>query len=121
METPLDNVFEIDGECFFQIADENKLINYLFPYLIDDRSGIPIQPLECYLNLPEKMENPLLMSNVKWHQDQCQELQQLRHQKPHEYKNEMINGVKIVTYQNLVLQLSTKCISQKLLNNRGLW
>ena len=72
LETPPDNDFEIDGECFFQIADDNKLINCLFPYLIDDGSGTPIEPLEIYLNVPDKMENPLSMQNVKYHQYQCQ-------------------------------------------------
>ena len=65
LETSPDNDFEIDGECFFQIADDNELINCLFPYSIDDGSGVPIEPLKCYLNLPEKMENPLPMSNIK--------------------------------------------------------
>ena len=69
LETPPDNDFEIDGECFFQIADDNELINCLFPYSIDDGSGVPIEPLECYLNVPDKMENPLSMPNIKWHQD----------------------------------------------------
>ena len=27
LETPPDNDFEIDGECFFQIADDNELID----------------------------------------------------------------------------------------------
>ena len=73
LETPPDNDFEIDGECFFQIADDNELINCLFPFV--DEFGN--EPLECFLNLPDKslMENSLLMSNIKWHQDQCQELQ----------------------------------------------
>ena len=69
LETPPDNDFEIDGECFFQIADDNELIDCLFPYSIDDGSGVPIKPLECYLNVPDKMENPLLTQNVKYHQD----------------------------------------------------
>ena len=47
------------------------------------------------------MDNPLSMSNVKWHQDQCQELQQLRMQNLHQHKTEVINGVNVVTYQNL--------------------
>ena len=81
LETPPDNDFEIDGECFFEIADDNELIDCLFPYSIDDRSGVPIEPLECYLNVPDKMQNPLSMENIKWHQDRCQELQQLRMQK----------------------------------------
>ena len=69
--------------------------------MIDDGSGVPIEPLECYLNIPDKMENPLAMQDVKWYQDQCQELHQLRMQNPQRYKNEIINGVSIVTYQNL--------------------
>ena len=69
LETPPDNDFEIDGECFFQIANNNELIDCLFPYSINDRSGVPIEPLECYLNVPEKTENPLAMQNIKWHQD----------------------------------------------------
>ena len=32
LETPPDNDFEIDGECFLQIADDNELIDCLFPY-----------------------------------------------------------------------------------------
>ena len=84
LETPPDNDFEIDGECFFQIADDNELINCLFLFLIDDRSRTPIKLLECYLNLLDKslMENPLSMSNIKRHQDQCQELQQLKYRNP---------------------------------------
>ena len=69
LETPPDNDFEIDGECFFEIADDNQLIDCLFPYSIDDRSGVPIKPLECYLNVLDKMQNPLSMENIKWHQD----------------------------------------------------
>ena len=69
LEIPPDNDFEIDGECFFHISEDNELINCLFLYLIDDGSRTPIKPLECYVNLPEKMENPLPMSNIKWHQD----------------------------------------------------
>ena len=83
LETPPDNDFEIDGECFIQIADDNELIDCLFLYSIDDESSVPIEPLECYLNVPDKMDNPLSMENIKWHQDQCQELQQLRMQNPH--------------------------------------
>ena len=67
--TPIDNDFEIDGECFFQIVDDNELIDCLFPYSIDDGSGVPIEPLECYLNVPDKMKNPLSMPDIKWHQD----------------------------------------------------
>ena len=104
LETPPDNDFEIDGECFFEIADDNELIDCLFPYSIDDRSGVPIKPLECYLNVPDKMENPLSMQNIKWYQDQCQELQLLKQQNPHRYKDELINGVNITTYQNLRFQ-----------------
>ena len=69
LETPPDNDFEIDGECFFQIADDNELIDCMFPYSINDGSGLPIEPLECYLNVPDKIENPFLMQNVKDHQD----------------------------------------------------
>ena len=99
METPPDNDFEIDGECFFHISEDNELVDCLFLFVDEDR----IKSLECFLNLPDKslMQNPLSMSNVKWHQDQCQELQQLRMQNSHQYKNEMINGVNIITYQNL--------------------
>ena len=101
LETPPDNDFKIDGECFLHIADDNELIDCLFPYSIDDGSGVPIEPLECYLNVPDKTEDPLAMQNIKWHQDQCQELQLQRQQNPHRYKNELINGVSVVTYQNL--------------------
>ena len=101
LETPPDNDFEIDSECFFQIVDDNELIDCLFPYSIDDGSSVPIEPLECYLNVPDKMENPLSMPNIKWHQDRRQELQLLRQQNPHRYKDELINGVNILTYQNL--------------------
>ena len=101
LETPPDNDFKIDGECFFQIVDDNELIECLFPYSINDGSGLPIEPLECYLNVPDKMENPLSMQNIKWHQDQCQELQLLKQQNPHCYKNELINRVNILIYQNL--------------------
>ena len=41
-ETPPDNDFENNGECFFQIADDNELIDCLFPYSIDDGSNMPI-------------------------------------------------------------------------------
>ena len=41
LETPPDNDFEIDGECFFQIADDNELIDCLFLYSIHDGSGVP--------------------------------------------------------------------------------
>ena len=65
LETPPDNDFEIDGECFFQIVDDNELIDCLFLFAIDNGNGSPIKPLECFLNLPEKTENPLSMSNIK--------------------------------------------------------
>ena len=61
----LHQIMKIDGECFFQIADDNELIDCLFPYSIDDGSGVPIEPLESYLNVPDKMKNPLSMENIK--------------------------------------------------------
>ena len=76
----------------------------MFPFSIDNGTRSPIKPLECYLNVPDKMENPLSMENIKWHQDRCQELQLLKQQNPHRYKDELINGVNITTYQNLRFQ-----------------
>ena len=64
-------------------------------------TGVRNETLESFLNVLEKPENPLAMANIKWYQEQCQELQLLRQQNPSPYKTERISRVDLVTYQKL--------------------
>ena len=113
LESPKDD-FEIDGEAFLSLHDDNEVIKCLFPDNVDpietvldlpyvaSNSFLNLHiPRETFLNLPHRsmMENPLEMNNIEQHQILCQELQRLRTVNPTMYPTKLINGCQLIVHQ----------------------
>ena len=125
LESPSDD-FDIDGEAFLSLHDDNEVIKCLFPDNVDPIETVldlPYIPRESYLNLPHKsmMENPLEMNNIEQHQIHCQELQRLRTVDSTMYPTELINGRQLIVHQEQNQERWRICLPTSLVHQVVKW
>ena len=125
LESPSDD-FEIDGEAFLSLHDDNEVIKCLFPDNVDPIETVldlPYIPRESFLNLPHRslMENPLEMNNIEQHQIHCQELQRLRTVNPTMYPTKLINGRQLIVHQERNQERWRICLPTSLVHQVVKW